>query len=280
MSKGNSNFYDVILLEQKIQKAVLVKNRKILETSPKGTLIIRNRKMRRSYFQEIKKQGAATQINITNNLNLITALTAKAMAVMRIKRAGKNVKSLEQLKRSYKPIETDEILAQLPDKYADAVNMLRQIRIEEWKNADYDRAPFDPEAHIHETCYGGWVRSKSEQIIANALYSYGIPFRYEEKFKYPSEDGDWYYPDFTILLPDGTTIIWEHFGLLKELGYCIHNGYKLHTYQKNNYVIGKNLIITQDDNKGNCSGAIIYDIIEKQILPLFNGIELNGRVAK
>jgi hypothetical protein len=275
-----SNFYDTILLEQRIQKAVIVRNRKIIAEAPEGTLSIRNRKMKRAYYQEIKNAEFSRQINITKDPDMITALTVKAIAAKRISRARVNLKALEQMKRRYQSTEAEDILAQLPDKYTDAVNMLRQRHIDDWMSAEYDRAPFDPEAHIHETCYGDLVRSKSEQIIANALYSYGIPFRYEEKFKYPSENGDWYYPDFTILLPDGSTLIWEHFGLLKNLGYCIHNGYKLHTYQKNNYVIGKNLIITQDDNKGNCSGAIIYGIIEKQILPLFAGLSLKGHIMQ
>ena len=273
-------FQKSILLKESIQRMIINESKKIIRSSPKGSLMIRERKMQRTYYQVKKKADKYYQINITKDPDMITALTAKAIAGKRIKRARANIMVLEQLKRSYQSTDTDAILAQLPDKYTDAVNMLRQRRIDDWMSADYDRAPFDPEAHIHETCYGDLVRSKSEQIIANALYSYGIPFRYEEKFKYPSENGDWYYPDFTILLPDGSTLIWEHFGLLKELGYCIHNGYKLHTYQKNNYVIGKNLIITQDDNKGNCSGAIIYGIIEKQILPLFSGLMLKGRVVQ
>jgi len=186
-------FQKSILLKESIQRMIINESKKIIRSSPKGSLMIRERKMQRTYYQVKKKADKYYQINITKDPDMITALTAKAIAGKRIKRARANIMVLEQLKRSYQSTDTDAILAQLPD---------------------------------------------------------------------------------------GSTLIWEHFGLLKELGYCIHNGYKLHTYQKNNYVIGKNLIITQDDNKGNCSGAIIYGIIEKQILPLFSGLMLKGRVVQ
>lgn len=261
-----------LLLEEQKQIAVLYNNESILSKCPDGRLIIRKRYNRTDYYHEIGKGSAKRQINITKNLDLIKALTAKVIAEKRIIRASANVSALKKAKNRLKSTDIKDILAELPDKYAEAVNMLRKKCIKDWLDSDYERARYNPKSHIHETCYGDLVRSKSEVIIANALYSFDIPFHYEEKFKYPSENGDWYYPDFTIILPDGSKLIWEHFGLLKELGYCVKNAYKLHTYQQNNYVIGKNIIITQDDNKGNCSSAQIYDIIKEQILPLFTAL--------
>jgi hypothetical protein len=133
----------------------------------------------------------------------------------------------------------------------------------------YTRAPFDPERHIHETACGEFVRSKGEVIIVNALYHYKIPFNYEELFPFPDDEGKAIYPDFTIHCPDGTDIIWEHWGMLDKKSYCVRNVSKLHTYNSCNFTIGKNLIITQDDIKGNCSTCLIYHIIENYILPHF-----------
>ena len=113
------------------------------------------------------------------------------------------------------------------------------------------------------------VRSKGEIIIANALWHYGIPFVYEEVFPYKNEEGKWYYPDFTIHLPDGRTIIWEHWGLLDNRSYCDRNAEKLYHFNLHGYTIGKNFIVTQDDVNGACDSAFIYHIIENYILPYF-----------
>ena len=47
------------------------------------------------------------------------------------------------------------------------------------------------------------------------------------------------------------------------------NAKKMYTYNANHYVIGKNLIITQDDVDGGCDSALVYHIIENYILPYF-----------
>lgn len=118
------------------------------------------------------------------------------------------------------------------------------------------------------------MRSKSEQIIANALYSYGIPFHYEEEFIYQIGNIGKVYPDFTILLPNGKTIIWEHLGLLSQESYCQRTAEKLNIYQMNGYNLGKNLILTMDDNRQNISSTVIHQIIRTRILVHFEGVQL------
>lgn len=157
----------------------------------------------------------------------------------------KNVLLIKQFLEQYQPYAREEIIRSLSPNYKKAIDLYRQSQMETWLAADYIKCPFDPEQHIHETAYGKLVRSKSEVIIANALFGYGILFRYEERLSYPSENGNFYFPDFTIWLPDDGRLVWEHLGLLSEIGYCIDNAQKLHTYQQNNLVVGKNLILTR-----------------------------------
>lgn len=65
---------------------------------------------------------------------------------------------------------------------------------------------------IYSTVKGDRVRSKSEVIIANLLAQNGISYEYEKKLEY--ENGKWIEPDFTIALPDGRELYWEHLGML------------------------------------------------------------------
>lgn len=64
-------------------------------------------------------------------------------------------------------------------------------------------------------------------------------------------------------------MIWEHLGMLRNLEYSEHIGRKLATYQKYGYLIGRNLILTQDDEMGNCSSLFIDEVIRKKLLPYF-----------
>lgn len=65
---------------------------------------------------------------------------------------------------------------------------------------------------IYKTSKGDFVRSKSEVIISNLLHSHGVSYEYESKLYY--NNGKWIEPDFTISLPDGNKIYWEHVGML------------------------------------------------------------------
>ena len=111
-------------------------------------------------------------------------------------------------------------------------------------------------------------------VIANALYAFGLPFYAEEELLL----GVWsYYPNFTIMLPDGSLIFWEYWGLLDREKYRHDNAEKLLAYHEHNLILGRNLIVTNDDKDGNCHSDIVYDIIEGMILPHFEGIELSWR---
>jgi energy-coupling factor transporter ATP-binding protein EcfA2 len=70
---------------------------------------------------------------------------------------------------------------------------------------------------IHHTRKGIHVRSKSEVIIADLLYSKGIDFVYERELVL---GGSKRLPDFTIEDADtGETYYWEHLGMLNNASY-------------------------------------------------------------
>ncbi len=264
---------EIIRMEIKVQEKLLSDSEKIVLNAPEGTLYIRERKRGVSYYQVYKdrtgKGGKTIHRNINNQPQMIHALTEKKVAEKRIAKCSSNINMLNKMIEKYESCDYESILADLPGKYHLAEKIHRDFLLEKWKNAPFSQCPKNPEKHIHETQYGELVRSKSEVIIANALYSYGIPFHYEERFPYPDENGRIYYPDFVIMLPDGRKLYWEHFGLLSKMAYCQHNAEKLYHYQTHGVHIGKNLIITQDDAKGSCNSAFICKIIEEYILPFF-----------
>ncbi|MFO0686894.1 MAG: AAA family ATPase [Sandaracinus sp.] len=71
---------------------------------------------------------------------------------------------------------------------------------------------------LHRSERGELMRSKSEVIIADKLFSRKIDYRYEQPLKFA--DGIERYPDFTIEDDaSGTLYYWEHLGLLHDPAY-------------------------------------------------------------
>lgn len=116
------------------------------------------------------------------------------------------------------------------------------------------------EGLIHKTLSGDLVRSKSEVIIADALYNENIPFEYE---KFMEENGRRCIPDFTFADASGDTIIWEHLGLLDNLSYAASWEKKLDFYNSIGYFEGTNLFTTRDHEGGSIDSNEIQEVVEK-----------------
>jgi len=115
-----------------------------------------------------------------------------------------------------------------------------------------------PESLIYMTEPGIRVRSKSELLIANALYQKQIPFRYEASL---ALGGTIREPDFTIYRPsDGKIFLWEHFGLMDENNYLKTANEKIALYAQHGFHPFKNLICTYEQDIQNL--AYVHTIID------------------
>lgn len=65
-----------------------------------------------------------------------------------------------------------------------------------WANKSFIGKAYNDQLPYYETDNKERVRSKSELNIANALYKYGIPYKYECPLRL--SNGKVIYPDFTI----------------------------------------------------------------------------------
>ena len=119
--------------------------------------------------------------------------------------------------------------------------------ITKWLSEPYVQSQNHPEHLVHKTYAGHMVRSKSEAMIANYLYTRNIPYRYECLLKL---EGQEFYPDFTILHPK-TRKIWyyEHFGKMDDPEYVKKVSYKLRMYSRNGVFMSQNLIATFETEK-------------------------------
>ena len=117
---------------------------------------------------------------------------------------------------------------------------------------------------IHKTARGELVRSKSEVIIADALYNKGIDYTYEKELLL-GEDGV-KRPDFTIEdAESGSVFYWEHCGMMPDEKYRRRWEAKRLIYEKHGIVEGKNLIVSYDNENGSIDSQAIRNLIRQYL---------------
>lgn len=138
------------------------------------------------------------------------------------------------------------------------------VSAQKWCSESYETNHSHPEHLIHTTLAGHKVRSKSEVIIANLLYTNHIPYRYEAALLLKEFT---VYPDFTILHPITNKIMyWEHFGMMDNASYCDTACNKLKTYCYNGIFPSMQLIATYETSKHPISSDQVQQIITQHFL--------------
>lgn len=139
------------------------------------------------------------------------------------------------------------------------------MRIDAFIKQEYEPGGFSEEDMTEfYTRKGERVRSKSELIIVGELNRYEIPYRYEM----PLQLNDWgrvvtIRPDFTVMnRSNGKRYIYEHFGMMDNQAYIESNIKKLELYEKNGFLLGKNLLVTHETSKSPLNLAVVDSYIE------------------
>lgn len=131
----------------------------------------------------------------------------------------------------------------LPVQFSDEQYAVR------WLALPYKGKSFQEGEPEFLTSKGERVRSKSEMIIADILAKNNIPYKYEFPQQMKAAGGKLIpvYPDFTCVnLRTRQEFLWEHLGRMGDSDYSMKTVMKLRTYSKNDYIPGKNLILTME----------------------------------
>lgn len=259
--------------EIKRQERILKEHTSFIDSAPEGHLNARNRKAGVRYYcrYRYKKSGQVydKEVSLQDNPKLLNVLTQKAISVEIIMRCEKNLKVLKQMLRKYESIDIRDVAEALDPRFLPLIDDKNYYMAHDWLQGSYLKNPDPYGNNVHLSARGDLVASKTEVIIADKLFHYGIPYRHDCAFPVPYSPGMYYYPDFTIELPNGELIWWEHLGLMSNVNYAEHTGEKLAHYHNNGAVIGRNLILTADDRHGGCDSGAIDRIIKDYILPHF-----------
>ncbi len=242
-----------------------------LDALPEGK-IRHTRNNGKTVTYHVTKQDGKLRRTVIHDSDLILRLLRREFLDLYIENNTARLNGLTVLLEDLQKLRDDDsILHEIVEQsYPDADEELRRkigcpvnTGADSWADAEYRQSQYKPEYKRFRTSRGLKVRSKSEVIIAEMLYSYGIPFRYEEEI---CIDGVTYAPDFTILCPDGRTVYWEHLGLVSSLRYYDSQLSKLRMYYSAGIVPWKNLILSYDDDSGVIDASSVRNLIETRIL--------------
>ncbi|MGN1414259.1 MAG: hypothetical protein ACI4WY_08430 [Anaerovoracaceae bacterium] len=190
---------------------------KAADSLPGYVLIRRNIRGKQRYYY--KKPGSGRQYYINKkNIALLRQLQQKRIAAHVLSPLRKNIRLLNSVLKEYRNI-SEAYDAYFPDEWKDPASSKKTNTSLSAQAASI--AAGHPEDLRHLTSFGLRVRSKSEAILAELLYSMHIPFTYEKPLRIKGADGRWrtVYPDFTFQLPDGREIYLEHFGMMNDPAY-------------------------------------------------------------
>ena len=132
-----------------------------------------------------------------------------------------------------------------------------------WAEAPYDSSRFREEEKSKVTSRGLRMRSKSEVMIAEMLYQYGVPFRYEQVLML---DGKTFAPDFTFQDAVLELFYMEYCGMMGDPEYVKRHMWKRDIYEQNGIVPWKNIYYIYENN-GDINMQEIRHFIEDKILP-------------
>ena len=233
------------------------------------------------YYLNNTKTGKQKYLGI-RDCKLIAAIQRKRIAEAMVPLLKHNIKCKQLLLNNLKSDDPDEVIANLSLAYQPN-NRVNEACMEMAKagignkKVQQSENPYKREDLRLITTFGLLVRSKGELAIAELLHSLGIEFYYERALvlrvkRFENGKSYWvkktYYPDFTIVLKDGSCVYWEHEGLISNVEYNESNFRKLSDYSDNNIYVSHNLIITSEGTDNTIDMNGIMRIIDGWLFPL------------
>ncbi len=237
---------------------------------PRGSLMVSEEKTRGvRYFCVSTKNGKRVRKSITSDIELVEALARKAYLKEKKAIIENNIRTLRKAGEEVSDLNSGKVMEGLSPSIRKLPQDLFRKTMDSqdpravWAGETYPQSNYKPEAKVHRTSRGLAVRSKSELLIAERLYEYGVPFRYE-----PAMHIDRYEisPDFTVMTPGGKIFYWEHCGMPGRNDYMKKHKWKMDLYETRGIVPWKNLIVTYDDEDGHIDLAEIDSIITNKLL--------------
>ena len=142
-------------------------------------------------------------------------------------------------------------------------------RIKRFEQEEHVGLPFSADDYTeYYTNRGERVRSKSEKIIADELNRHGIPYKYEKPLLlYVDGVLKEFHPDFTAMnISTGEIKYVEHLGMMDNPFYLKNTLSKMDIYEKNNLLIGRDVILLHESSYRPLNTRAIEDYINEFLM--------------
>lgn len=241
------------ILEQKLKEAdgLITKVEKSLRKAPEGSLVLSQSNGSVQYYHKTSREQKKGKYIYVKNRKLIKALAQKDYDLKFIKELKEQRNKLCRAIKLLSDINFLKMYEELSEARRRLIypHMLTDEQfVQQWSNRQYEGKELANDIPAISTERGERVRSKSEKIIADKLFSLGIPYRYE--YPITLKGFGKVYPDFTILnVKKRTEIYFEHFGMMDTPEYAQKAIQKIQTYAQNGIYIGKNLLLTFETSR-------------------------------
>ncbi len=240
------NLIKIAKARQKMLKNALRIAEKEAKTFPEGRLRVSKAGKQLRYFKVTKSKDSSGEYIPVDNRKLVKELAQKEYNSQFRKLAVGEYERLEKFIRKEETKNANLAFSKLsPTRKAlvEPYILTDEMYARMWQDEYGGGNGLFPEDKRFATKRGEKVRSKSEAILADMFYDFGIPYHYEKPLVLNS--GRTKYPDFTLLnIETREEIYWEHLGMLDDYDYRVDNLKKLNEYRENGVFSPKNLIVT------------------------------------
>ena len=256
---------EVSMLEQLVRDAEIR-----LKSAPEGKMCVSSKgKGYECYLvgEESADSYRKTYISV-NEKDLIAGLAQKEYDRKLIDYATKRISGIHKFLKLYEATSLDKLYKKI---HLGRKKLIKKIYISDdeyarrWQSTPYIKKEMQDDGREIYTEKGEKVRSKSEKIIADKLYSLGIPYRYECQLKL--EGNVILYPDFTILkMPQRKEVYLEHLGMLDDSEYLESTLWKLNVFEKNGIYLGDSLVLTHETGKHPLNSKVLDGMLRSWFL--------------
>lgn len=239
-----------------------------LKYAPEGSLCVDPRGGTPQYYHHKDHESGRGEYIRSEKHKLVVSLAQKDYDKKVLQVVEQELKVLNRFKRQYKPEKLQEIYENLREPRRNLVVpdiITTEEFVREWQAVEYTGLEVWETDDKYQTLRGEYVRSKSEIIIADALYRNGVPYRYEYPLKLTGLGT--VHPDFMCLnVRERKEVYWEHFGMMDDEIYANKAINKLEKYMMNGYPMGDRFIATFESGEHPTNSRLVEQMIRLYLL--------------
>ncbi len=259
------NFSENLDLEIEQLKNLKERCSKEKRKSPSGRLTAEFRNGKTYY--KLHKKGEVLRLSETDEM--VSKMQARKLYEEIEARANRNLELLEEVKKKYQPINPFACRDNLPKAYQgvpDQVIADLGFLTNEVFHAQYQTdSQYRSLQRVHTLSSGEKVRSRAEVLIAEIYLARGIDFVYEPCVILKGSIA--VHPDFAVFAAsDGSIVLHEHVGKLKNEEYRRYYEWKMDQYIRNDILPMRDIVFSYEKEDGMLDVKALEQMISTYLL--------------